>query len=504
MISIAATPHLAVLARAVGLHRERRFAEAESLYRQVVALLPDHVDANHNLGAALAQQGKLDEAIPFLRRAIDLQPGKTKHWSVCIEVLAASGDFASAAALYRSLIECQPDSALLHFNLGNLLARAGALDEAAQSLRSAARLNPGLAEAHNNLGNVLKLQGHQDQAASAYRAALVAKPDLVEARANLGSVLEQTGDLAAAEASYRAVLAQSPDHLGAHRGLATVLLEQGHPDEALAAFRRHAELAFGDAPSSSPSSSHKERHDAQQRAYLGRASLNRFALDGGERLHGPAINPDNDAVAIAETWKGSDPKLVVIDNLLTPQALAAVRRLCLGSTFWRQSFPNGYLGALPEHGFAAPLLAQIGEELPRALPAIFAGHPLLQLWAFKYDSELTGINLHADFAAVNVNFWITPDEANLDPDHGGLVVWDKAAPLDWSFDKFNNDDESMRRLLRDSGARSVTIPYRANRAVIFDSDLFHETDRFHFRAGYENRRINITYLYGWRAAKIRA
>jgi hypothetical protein len=44
------------------------------------------------------------------------------------------------------------------------------------------------------------------------------------------------------------------------------------------------------------------------------------------------------------------------------------------------------------------------------------------------------------------------------------------------------------------------VPYRANRAVIFNSDLFHETDQIHFHEGYENRRVNITFLYGWRAA----
>jgi hypothetical protein len=46
----------------------------------------------------------------------------------------------------------------------------------------------------------------------------------------------------------------------------------------------------------------------------------------------------------------------------------------------------------------------------------------------------------------------------------------------------------------------VTIPYRQNRAVIFNSDLFHETDRISFRGGYENRRINVTLLYGKRFA----
>jgi hypothetical protein len=45
----------------------------------------------------------------------------------------------------------------------------------------------------------------------------------------------------------------------------------------------------------------------------------------------------------------------------------------------------------------------------------------------------------------------------------------------------------------------VRVPYRANRAVIFDSDLFHASDRPHFREGYLNRRINITLLYGLRS-----
>lgn len=44
----------------------------------------------------------------------------------------------------------------------------------------------------------------------------------------------------------------------------------------------------------------------------------------------------------------------------------------------------------------------------------------------------------------------------------------------------------------------VRIPYRANRAVIFDSDLFHATDQPAFREGYANPRVNITFLYGQR------
>ena len=126
------------------------------------------------------------------------------------------------------------------------------------------------------------------------------------------------------------------------------------------------------------------------------------------------------------------------------------------------------------------------------------------MWAFKYDQEMTGINIHADPAAVNVNFWLTPDDANLDDESGGLVVYDVEAPQEWEF----RASTTAARPTRPSGSRSSStaskarrgeVPYKQNRAVIFNSDLFHQTAPFHFKPGYENRRVNVTMLYGDRS-----
>jgi hypothetical protein len=244
----------------------------------------------------------------------------------------------------------------------------------------------------------------------------------------------------------------------------------------------------------------KVQHDREQRDYLRQAGIAALAglhIEGGARLDRPAINSCN-ADEADRQWRRASPQVAVIDNFLTEDALQALRHYCWGSDVWRESYADGYVGAFPEHGFAAPLLAQIAEEFRAAFVGICGDHPLKYIWAFKYDSELRGIGVHADEAAVNVNFLITPDEANLDPESGGLVIWDKAAPLDWGFSKYNGDVAVIRDFLRQSGACRLTIPYRSNRAVIFDSDLFHETDSIHFRPGYLNRRINVTMLYGER------
>jgi len=120
------------------------------------------------------------------------------------------------------------------------------------------------------------------------------------------------------------------------------------------------------------------------------------------------------------------------------------------------------------------------------------------MWAYKYDSHLEGINLHADSAAVNVNFWITNDSVNLDSESGGLVIYEHKAPKDWGFNMYNMDSEVIMEYLDSVNSTSITVPYKRNRPVIFDSDPFHRTDDFYFKDSYENRRINITMLFGTR------
>ena len=130
------------------------------------------------------------------------------------------------------------------------------------------------------------------------------------------------------------------------------------------------------------------------------------------------------------------------------------------------------------------------------MPRVLSDHPLQTMWGYKYDPSYGGMGLHVDVAAVNVNLWITPDEANLDAATGGLVIYTHGAPVDRGFQRFNTGGKEVYAFLESVGAKKVKIPYRANRAVVFDSSLFHESDSFRFKPGYENRRVNVTMLYG--------
>ena len=69
-----------------------------------------------------------------------------------------------------------------------------------------------------------------------------------------------------------------------------------------------------------------------------------------------------------------------------------------------------------------------------------------------------------------------------------------------SFKEYNDQRKEPEVLawLERQGAQAVTVPYRQNRALIFNSDLFHKSDRCRFKDGYESRRLNLTLLYGRR------
>lgn len=179
--------------------------------------------------------------------------------------------------------------------------------------------------------------------------------------------------------------------------------------------------------------------------------------------------------------------------------LEALLEYCRSATVFFETKPHnagGHLGAYAVDGFTAPLLLQIIEELRERLPKTLQDAPLLNFWAYKYQHAEPGISIHTDQSAINVNLWITPDDANLDPTRGGMTIYDDGGDLDMLA------GETPTALLGDDGRRilddipSVTIPYKQNRAAVFDSKLPHASDVGDWKPGYLNRRISLTFLFG--------
>ncbi len=445
-----------MLNRAIALHRQGDAPAAESLYRTVLAEQPANGEANHNLGMLLAQRGSDAESLPLFQMALKSQPGVEQYWLSYASALLATG---------------HPREAQLVLTRGQ---QRGISGQAVNTLlqKTQAALTPSEADLRVEYGTAQAMQGRLEDAISAYREAIAIAPDHAEAHFRLGSILSETGNIAEGFAHYM---------------LRATLVHGGRP-------WRHDKAQ----------PAHRTKHDREQEKYLAELlghSAPNFHLEDGARLPGPAVNPINATPELVKQWQGSLPKLVVIENFLTPAALAKLRCYCAGSTIWRRNYDAGYIGATPEDGLACPLMAQIAEETRATFPQILGAHAFRYLGAFKYDSEAsTGTNTHADNSAVNVNFYIAPDEANTDPESGGMDIWDVSAPGGEEMRRYNGDEALAQDFLKQSRAHLTRVPHRANRAVIFKSDLFHKTSDCRFQEGYLNKRINISLLFGHRAA----
>lgn len=214
-----------------------------------------------------------------------------------------------------------------------------------------------------------------------------------------------------------------------------------------------------------------------------------------EPLPARCLNPRNDWNEVLAAFGGGGKGIICVDDLLTPEALAQLQRFCLRSTVWRRPYPPGYIGANPESGFFSPLLLRIAAELRQAVPDLLGGHHLNYWWSFVCQHLKPGTDIHADQSDISLNFWITPDSANLDPASGGLDVWDVAAPDDWTFDDYNSGGRDIRAFLEQRGAHQSSIAYGENRALLFRGSIFHQTASVQFASGFENRRRNVTMLF---------
>ncbi len=532
-----------------------QFAAAVDYLGRAVAADGHQPDALDNLGLAHIACGDPEQAVLCHGRAIAIDAARVDSHVMLGNAQMLIGDMENAARSFEAALKLKPDYAEVHGNLGTALREIDRTAEAIEHYQRAAALLPDEAEIHNNLGIALRESDRFEDALTPLRRAVELDPTHVQAHHNLGKVYAALGQPATASPHFRTAIDLSPDLWDCHTDLGQALIDQGQVSDAVEVFNSAVERKRRPWPEQveklatfSRTTRVKLAHDIEQLSYLldkGRLgpdykdvladykALKRRLFDGdtkvtdapteevelpddvSERITGTynrfyhmalepeiadgALNPATDWAAVEADYRRNSPGYSFLDGLLKPEALEGLRRFCLESAMWSDfRFDNGYLGAFLEDGFCCPLLLQVANDLRLALPGIFGDNQITKIWAFKYDSTLTGIDFHADFAAVNVNFWITPDSANLDPDTGGLVVWDKEAPLDWDFATYNSDSTAITDFIAREQAEPVNVPHRCNRALVFNSDLFHRTGDINFREGYENRRINITLLYGFR------
>jgi protein O-GlcNAc transferase len=227
---------------AVQHHQAGRLANAEQIYRQVLAQQPNHADALHLLGVLAGQARRYDIAVELIRRAIAINTSNAPYYGNLGKFLLDNGQHAEAITACRQAIRLKPDYAEAHNNLGNAMQRSGKLDDAIASYQQAIRLKPDYAEAHFNQGTVHQASGQLDEAIAYYRQAIRLKPDYAAAYYNQGIALQRKGQFEEAIAIDRQAIRLKPDYADAYNNLGIALADCGRFEEAITSYRRAIEL----------------------------------------------------------------------------------------------------------------------------------------------------------------------------------------------------------------------------------------------------------------------
>jgi tetratricopeptide (TPR) repeat protein len=153
------------------LNRGQR-AEGVILLRLLLSDQPDNPFILYNLGMALSDAGKLDEAIDYLDRLRDVDPTHVNGRVALGVALLRHGDDERGIEALEQAVALEPANPWAQRNLGAALTESGRVSSGIEHLREATGLAPDDDQTWYGLGRALELASDDDEADRAYRRVL--------------------------------------------------------------------------------------------------------------------------------------------------------------------------------------------------------------------------------------------------------------------------------------------------------------------------------------------
>ncbi|MBI49689.1 MAG: hypothetical protein CL850_05335, partial [Crocinitomicaceae bacterium] len=282
------------LQRGVEAQKAGKVQEADRYYTAILKSNPKNPDANHNMGVLALGIGKVEQALPFFKTALEVKPSTAQFWLSYIDALikldrltdakvifyqakenGAKGDkfdkleqrIRTLSKMGRSqdppkeqvqplidlftqgklketlesvslLLEDFPRSVSLYNLIGVANKSLGRLEESIEAYNKALSIQPDYVEAYYNKGNVFQKQGKLEEAIAAYNKAILINPRYHEAYSNMGNALQEQSKLDEAIKAYNKALSIQPDYAEAYNNMGGVFQKQGKLEEAIEVYNK--------------------------------------------------------------------------------------------------------------------------------------------------------------------------------------------------------------------------------------------------------------------------
>ncbi len=176
-------------------YHDGEFDAAFTKYREATERDPNDAESFSNAGQALVRLGRAAEAVPYFRRAIDLNGSRWAYRFNLARAYETLGQWDQAVEQYRTAAAAFPDDYATEYNLGMVLHKRGSEREAIECFKRAIALRPSEADFYLSLGISSERVGSKTEAAEAYRRYLElapSSPDAAKVRARVDALAGET------------------------------------------------------------------------------------------------------------------------------------------------------------------------------------------------------------------------------------------------------------------------------------------------------------------------
>ena len=165
------------LSLAVENHKNKKFQTAEKLYKEILSLNENHIEANFNLGTLYTQLKKYDLALPLLMKAKEFNPNNININLNIGNLFLNRGDFKTSLKYFEKIIQIQPKFVLAHFNRGIIFNNQKKYQEAIICFEKVIQIEPNNINALNVLGIIFQQLGEFKKSLSYLKKSLSIAPN---------------------------------------------------------------------------------------------------------------------------------------------------------------------------------------------------------------------------------------------------------------------------------------------------------------------------------------
>jgi len=140
--------------KAILLHKKGSLKEAEEIYKNIYKKNSSSYEATHLLGAINIQLKNFNEAIDWIKKALNLNPKSSASYNNLGAAYIGLKKYDHALINFKEAIKLKPDYAEAHNSIGIVYTNLKKYDEALFSLKRAIELKPDYAEAYSSIGTI--------------------------------------------------------------------------------------------------------------------------------------------------------------------------------------------------------------------------------------------------------------------------------------------------------------------------------------------------------------